>query len=422
MSKHVDLISTLPDDLLCRIISLLPSKDAIRTTTLSSRWKNLMDFVPVLDLACHDLTLGFIKTLDKLLPNTDSSANLKTIQKLRLQISICHWCILPLYVNGWVRSAINHKVVDLDLRLPNYSSNRVANREGLALCVVASDSLQTLKIRGGLGLHMPYTAGSFKNLKTFKLWMDNPDKEILAKLFCGLPQLETLLVETYFSMIWPRDVNICINIVAPSLKWLSLCNKQEDYHSVDFKVFIDTPMLEYIYLGDDYLASYSVMSLPCLVEAKLNVGMDYYHADYIKDETRFDRAIELIKGLSNTKYLSVASGASAALDWAVQDLPILHGVTYLELDDLTLTGFSLIPKFLKSAPNLKKAVVTIPPEVNNVAWWIWISPGTLPTSLSLLEEFEITGAEIMKHEPSFNIMKIYIIEHAKSLKKFYVYN
>lgn len=49
-----------------------------------------------------------------------------------------------------------------------------------------------------------------------------------------------------------------------------------------------------------------------------------------------------------------------ALDWAVQDLPILHGVTYLELDDLTFIGFSLIPRFLKSAPNLKKAVATIP--------------------------------------------------------------
>ena len=48
-----------------------------------------------------------------------------------------------------------------------------------------------------------------------------------------------------------------------------------------------------------------------------------------------------------------------ALDWADQDFPILHGVTDLELDDVSLSGFSLIPKFLKSAPNLKNIVVTI---------------------------------------------------------------
>lgn len=311
MREHVDLISTLPDDILCRIISLLPSKDGIRTTILSSRWKNLMDFVPILDIACHGPAFGYVDTLNRLLPSTTSSADLKTIQKLRLHIRDCHWCILPIYVNGWVRSAINHKVVDLDVRLPYFSSNTIANHKGLALRVVASDSLQTLKVRGGLGLHMPYTAGCFKNLKTLKLWVTNPDKEILAKLFCSLPQLETLLVDAYFSRIWPRYMNICINIIAPTLKWLSLCNKQDDYDSVDFKVLIDTPMLEYIYLGDDYTAAYSVTSLPCLVEAIMDVGMAYYTAYHTVDENRSARPIEIIRGLSDAKYLSVMPGASA---------------------------------------------------------------------------------------------------------------
>lgn len=311
MREHVDLISTLPDDILCRIISLLPSKDGIRTTILSSRWKNLMDFVPILDLALHGPASGYLNTLNRLLPSTTSSANLKTIQKLRLQISDCHWCILPIYVNGWVCSAINHKVVDLDVRLPYFSSNLIANPKGLALRVVASDSLQTLKIRGGLSLHMPYTAGCFKNLKTLKLWISNPDKEILAKLFCSLPQLETLLVDACFSGIWPRDMNICINIIAPTLKWLSLCNKQDEYDSVDFRVLIDTPMLEYIYLGDHYLAAYSITSLPCLAEATMDVGMAYYMTYYPFDVNRPARAIEIIRGLSNAKYLSVMSGASA---------------------------------------------------------------------------------------------------------------
>ncbi|KAK1378782.1 hypothetical protein POM88_025526 [Heracleum sosnowskyi] len=65
MKEHVDLISTLPDDLLCRIITLLPSKDGIRTSILSSRWKTLMDFVPILDIACDVPTPGFVNTMDR---------------------------------------------------------------------------------------------------------------------------------------------------------------------------------------------------------------------------------------------------------------------------------------------------------------------------------------------------------------------
>lgn len=416
MSKHVDIISALPNDLLCRIISFLPSKDAVRTSVLSSRWKNLMDLIPVLDFTCHVPTYGFINTLHKLLPSTSSSVNLQKLQKLRLQICDCHWFIVPVHVNSWVRSAINRKVVDLVVHLPDFSSNTVANHKGLALHVIASDSLQTLNISGGLGLHMPYSTGCFKNLKTFNLRINNPEKEILAKLFCSLPQLETLLVDAKFSVIRTRDVNICINIIVPALKRLTLRIIGEDYDDVDFKILIDTPMLEYIYLEDDYLASYSVTSLPFLVEATLDIGMDHYDEDYFGSHNRFVHAIELIRGLSNAKYLSVINGSSAALDRAGQLLPILHGVTYLRLDDLPFDGLSIISRFLKSAPNLKVVVVKIQPQVNDIVGWTWFSPGTLPTCLSNLEEFEIQGAEIIAHERSFSDMINYIIENAKSLK------
>jgi len=45
----VDRISNLPDDLLCRILSLLPTKQAFTTTILSKWWTTLFYSVPVLD-------------------------------------------------------------------------------------------------------------------------------------------------------------------------------------------------------------------------------------------------------------------------------------------------------------------------------------------------------------------------------------
>ncbi|KAK2972459.1 hypothetical protein RJ640_003885 [Escallonia rubra] len=44
-----DRLSNLPDEILCHILSFLPTKNAVATSILSSRYSSLWSYIPVLD-------------------------------------------------------------------------------------------------------------------------------------------------------------------------------------------------------------------------------------------------------------------------------------------------------------------------------------------------------------------------------------
>ncbi|KAM0929948.1 hypothetical protein ACQ4PT_001307 [Festuca glaucescens] len=52
-NRHPDRLSDLPDEMLQHILSHLPSDEAVRSSVLSRRWRDVHKAVPVVDLVDH---------------------------------------------------------------------------------------------------------------------------------------------------------------------------------------------------------------------------------------------------------------------------------------------------------------------------------------------------------------------------------
>lgn len=217
-AKGMDRMSGLPDEILLHILSFLPTKNAVSTSILSSRYSNLWTELPVIDLVENNdhcfvksdkNKFAFVNFLNNLLLVNTSS----TIHKFRLKQNFDFDERYLFRINGWIRFILSKNVVELDLE------TRLDNEDDFCLRFWPSDSLEILKLSTNTGLLIPLISGGcFRNLRIFHFSFDEntPCRELVAKLFPNLPLLEELMirVETYGK--------ICFNIVAPALKTFSI--------------------------------------------------------------------------------------------------------------------------------------------------------------------------------------------------------
>lgn len=95
MAQLIDSISSLPDEILCRILSLLSTKESVATSVLSKRWTHLCHHVP--NLHFSDITVNTLQSIllfNKFVYSPETSPQpvliKKIIKKTRRNVNLFH--------------------------------------------------------------------------------------------------------------------------------------------------------------------------------------------------------------------------------------------------------------------------------------------------------------------------------------------
>ncbi|XP_023748986.1 F-box/LRR-repeat protein At3g26922 [Lactuca sativa] len=343
----VDLISNMPDAILLLILSRLPStKEAIRSSILSRRWRNLWTAIPSLDIRYRK---KFKKTKFKefvywVLAN-------KTVDLDRFRLCCDDYYSMS-RVWRWTHMAVNRNVKQLDVSF--YPKDETKAIE-FPHCLVTCGSLEVLSFHGSYissRLSLPRFKG-FLALRFLKLTdVDLLDDRVLVEDFLeSCPSLEDLFLSD--CVLCKLDL-LCIS--CPKLKTLSIDCEDEDGRCCDIK-----------------------LSCPKLVDLDLtghircnsfNERLDSLKQAVIEPKLAGNTISVLFPGISGVESLWIdlcffSKCIDAAHDPSLPNLKILWLTT--TMDDFTMENFNQV---LKYYPKLKCFKMNIEKDFHGKYQWL----------------------------------------------------
>ncbi|WZZ55545.1 hypothetical protein YC2023_055652 [Brassica napus] len=233
-----DRISALPDDLLVRILSSIPTKDAISTMILSKRWRFVWTMLPILAYQESKSKISVWWFLNK-------SMELHKAPVLHnLSIQLGRRCPTDADVGKWVENAVNRGVRELFFTL-QWSADPTRLPKRLNTC----KTLLHLKLSHKILVDFP-TSSCLPSLEKLELYyVVYKDEASLDALLSSCPVLELL------SVMRKEDDNVAkFTVKVPSLRVLVYFNAM----SPDENDVVDP--------GD----SWSIKSMPCLLNASIS--------------------------------------------------------------------------------------------------------------------------------------------------------
>ncbi|CAL5046958.1 unnamed protein product [Urochloa decumbens] len=259
--ERMDPISYLSVDAIGEIISLLPTKDAARTQTLSSRWRRLWRSAP-LNLDHRDLQWprydeeDLAGIISRILASHPGPAR-------RLSVPIVHLRRRPDTVDAWLRSPALHGLRELEFDI----GGLYEFAPDLPLPASAFRFSDTLVVTTFAKCRVPDGGGALCFPQIRRLGLEDVviSEESLHGAIAGCPLLESLLLTG-------RSRFSCIRINSPTLVSLGLRVYTEEL------VIEDAPLLERLLQLEFRIATQlSVISAPKLETVDCLSDLDYYN-------------------------------------------------------------------------------------------------------------------------------------------------
>lgn len=259
-----DRISELPDSLRSQILLLLTTKDSIKTSVLSARWRDIWLHVPGLDLRVDDLP-----PYGQVFPSFNYKYikfNHKSrLQKFKIKYHVCN-DYRDQFLE-WIGPSVERGIQHLDVETD------------IGTCmpqnIYKSNTLVSLKLVA-LGLETPNSDVSLPCLKILPLEhiLYDDDPLTLEKLISGCSVLEdlTMIRQTYT----PGTVMLSLRMRSQSLKSFRL-TFEYTMEGADFSVEIDAPKLKYLSFKDNQSDKIVIKNLSSLLMIDIDTE---FHAKY----------------------------------------------------------------------------------------------------------------------------------------------
>ncbi|XP_020890453.1 F-box/FBD/LRR-repeat protein At1g78750 isoform X1 [Arabidopsis lyrata subsp. lyrata] len=355
-SGEVDWISDLPDCLLCQVLLKLPTKDVVKSSVLSTRWRNIWKYVPGLNLTYCDFHVRntfsydhntFLSFVDSFMGFNRQSC----FQSFKLEYDSSGYGepIIALIMR-WINSVVSRKVKYLGVSDDSCGSYDYEMPQTIYTC----ETLVYLTL-DGLFLASPKFV-SLPSLKELHLSIVKfADDLAFETLVSQCPVLENLTINKSFCDDFEFT---CVR--SQSLLSFTHVADSDEMLVEDLVVAIDAPKLKYLRLSDHRIGSFILKNLASLVEADIDTVFNLICKKMFdpNDLKKRNMIRDFLVGISNIKNLIIASSTLEVIyDYSrCEPLTLFHNLSSLRVE---FYGYrwEMLPVFLESCPNLKSLFV-----------------------------------------------------------------
>ncbi|KAG7564476.1 F-box domain [Arabidopsis suecica] len=364
-----DRISLLPDLLLGKILLNLPTKDVVKTSLLSTRWRSLWRSVPKLDLDDNEFPdyNSFVNFVHRFVSPVESP-----IENLRLTSK--REKIDPLAIKSWVDAAVTRKLQHLEINF----FKRYDGFELLPIRIFVCQTLVCLRLRRMFFNELKHF--SLPRLKTMHLEevrFKNP--ATIEALIVSCPVLEDLSIFT------SQDDLKVIRVGSQTINRLNLVRNDDVTNHLDidkWEIVIYCPSLKYLSLNDNKSESFTIYSLSS--PDKVDIAVDF-NVKGVLDPNDLEKRSSIgnfLGRISSVKDMTICWNTLKVIhQYSKQELiPQFYNMSHLHAkifaDDL-----EMLPDLLNSCPNLKSLVLELNDSTRKkeqihfsyVPWCLWSS-------------------------------------------------